>query len=154
MSKSKCHWLSQWVSQWQGHLLSCCGQLKTRCDIYIEKCSFWTIIWASMSKRVHFSPLNNVYELTQEKSSLKLSFFLPWWTNSLSRRKWRLWPGWENKFYQFLDLEAHLKHSSDNIQNGNRKSSDLMSFASFHWKEINIFHNSLQETMMGTFMDT
>ena len=93
-----------------------------------------------MSKRVHFSPLNNVYELTQEKSSLKLSFFLPWWTNSLSRRKWRLWPGWENKFYQFLDLEAHLKHSSDNIQNGNRKSSDLMSFASFHWKEINIFH--------------
>ena len=30
MSKSKCHSLSQWVSQWQGHLLSCSRQLKRR----------------------------------------------------------------------------------------------------------------------------
>ena len=28
MSKVKVPWVTQWVSQWQGHLLSCCGQLK------------------------------------------------------------------------------------------------------------------------------
>ena len=42
---------------------------------------------------------------------------------------------------QCFDLKAHLKHTSY-IQSGNRKSFDLMSFASFHWKEIHIFHNS------------
>ena len=31
MSKVKVtDWLSQWVSEWQGHLLSCCGQLKRK----------------------------------------------------------------------------------------------------------------------------
>ena len=46
---------------------------------------------------------------------------------------------------QCFDLKAHLKHTFD-IQSGNRKSFDLMSFASFHWKEIHIFHNSFQCT--------
>ena len=46
---------------------------------------------------------------------------------------------------QCFDLKAHLKHTFD-IQIGNRKSFDLMSFASFHWKEIHIFHNSFQCT--------
>ena len=45
---------------------------------------------------------------------------------------------------QCFDLKAHLKHTFD-IQSGNQK---LMSFASFHWKEIHIFHNSFSSQSM------
>ena len=41
MSKVKVLSVSEWVSQWQGHLLSCCGQLKTHTS------SGWKSWWSS-----------------------------------------------------------------------------------------------------------
>ena len=68
--------VSQWVSQWQGHLLSCSGQLKIRTT---EKYKFYlwryTPVWMTMASA------------TSSTSSL-VSRSLPW---NYRSTKWR-WP--------------------------------------------------------------
>ena len=42
MSKVKVPWLTDSVSQWQGHLLSCSGQLKHKQQYIVSKTNLWS----------------------------------------------------------------------------------------------------------------
>ena len=86
--KSKSNRLSQWVSQWQGHLLSCSGQLKNpkTTSSQAPRCASWKadkLTSKQINKLINWQAQNlQAIRLTDEKKIWWQDEKMTWWNGN------------------------------------------------------------------------